>query len=266
MGKFFRIVGRLVGALVLLFIGPACVLLLGELDLDTHWRSANRDSANIAAPARARPEALVQVWGARAFNWRGAFGLHTWIALKPAGAADYEVHQVIGWYARQGGSSIVSTKGRPDRRWYGAKPELLAELRGPSAAKAAHKVREAIANYPAARTYVIWPGPNSNSFVAHIARQVPELKLDLPPHALGKDYLVAEHTIQQSGLTSAWIAPTPSNTGYQVSIRGLLGLTFAMEEGVEANVLGLSFGIDPNDAALKLPGIGRLSLRPADWF
>ena len=34
----------------------------------------------------------------------------------------------------------------------------------------------------------------------------------------------------------------------------------ALEEGVEINVLGLSFGIDVMRPALKLPGIGRLGM------
>ena len=32
----------------------------------------------------------------------------------------------------------------------------------------------------------------------------------------------------------------------------------AAEEGLEINVLGLSFGIDPAALALRLPGIGKL--------
>jgi hypothetical protein len=32
----------------------------------------------------------------------------------------------------------------------------------------------------------------------------------------------------------------------------------ALDEGLEVNVLGLVFGIDPNDLAVKLPMIGKL--------
>jgi hypothetical protein len=74
------------------------------------------------------------------------------------------------------------------------------------------------------------------------------LGLDLPPTAIGKDYL---------GLTSV-AASSPSGTGFQVSLAGVLGLMIGVEEGLEVNVLGLSFGIDPLDLAIKLPGIGRL--------
>ena len=39
---------------------------------------------------------------------------------------------------------------------------------------------------------------------------------------------------------------------------GLLGVGLAREEGIELNILGLSAGIDLNDLALRLPGIGRI--------
>jgi hypothetical protein len=52
----------------------------------------------------------------------------------------------------------------------------------------------------------------------------------------------------------------PSGTGWQISLRGLLGLGLAWEEGIELNVLGLSAGLDVNDLGLRLPGIGRVTL------
>ncbi|MBT7950209.1 MAG: DUF3750 domain-containing protein, partial [Gammaproteobacteria bacterium] len=87
---------------------------------------------------------------------------------------------------------------------------------------------------------------NSNSFVAEIGRQVPELKLDLPATAIGKDFLTK----------SRFFDAAPSGTGYQFSIYGLFGLTLARVEGLEINVLGLNFGINPFKLRLKLPGLG----------
>jgi hypothetical protein len=54
----------------------------------------------------------------------------------------------------------------------------------------------------------------------------------------------------------------PSGTGWQVSLYGLLGLGLAREEGIELNILGLAAGIDFKDLALRLPGIGWLSVLP----
>ena len=80
-----------------------------------------------------------------------------------------------------------------------------------------------------------------------MARAVPELRLDLPPTAIGKDYI-------PGGI----VAKTPSGTGVQVSLAGLLGLMVGKEEGVEINLLGLTFGIDPLDLTVKLPMAGRI--------
>ena len=117
--------------------------------------------------------------------------------------------------------------------------------------QAADRIESAVAAYPCAQRYRVWPGPNSNTFTAFVARQVPELGLDLPPTAIGKDYLTDGDVI----------GPMPSGTGWQVSLLGLVGLGLAWEEGLEINLLGLSAGIDFNDLGLRLPGIGRLAPR-----
>ncbi|MBT3411826.1 MAG: DUF3750 domain-containing protein, partial [Halieaceae bacterium] len=40
-----------------------------------------------------------QVYSARAWSWRGYFGVHTWIAVKPTDAVEFTVYEVIGWRA-----------------------------------------------------------------------------------------------------------------------------------------------------------------------
>ena len=247
-GRLKTILRRIGILLAVYAAGPLLMTACGNLNLEGNWRTANRDSAGIAPLPAQTQEAVVQVYAGRAFRWRGIFGVHTWIATKVEDADHYVVHQVLGWYTRGGGSSVVSHVDLPDRRWYGAKPDLLADIRGADAATAIPKIAHAVANYPHAYEYVLWPGPNSNSFVAHVAREVAELRVDLPPTAIGKDYLA----------NGAIAGPTPSGTGFQLSIAGAAGVLVALEEGLEVNLLGLTLGIDPLDLALKLPGIGRL--------
>uniref|UniRef100_UPI003D0DF370 DUF3750 domain-containing protein n=1 Tax=Sedimenticola sp. TaxID=1940285 RepID=UPI003D0DF370 len=43
--------------------------------------------------------------------------------------------------------------------------------------------------YPWKATYQVFPGPNSNTFTAWIAKQVPELEFELPLSAIGKSYV-----------------------------------------------------------------------------
>jgi hypothetical protein len=39
----------------------------------------------------------------------------------------------------------------------------------------------------------MWPGPNSNSFTAWIALEVPQLGLQLPTKAIGKQWMQDEY-------------------------------------------------------------------------
>ena len=72
--------------------------------------------------------------------------------------------------------------------------------------------------------------------------------MNLPSTAIGKDYLPMGELV----------ARTPSGTGYQLSLSGLLGVGAGGYEGIELNVFGMVFGFDLRHPALKLPGIGRV--------
>lgn len=237
--------------IVLLLVGPVMMASGGGIRLGQDWRTADRSPTGVAPdPARTR-EAVIQVYAARAFNWRGIFAVHTWIATKAENASVYTVHQVVGWRAYRGLPVLASAQDIPDRSWFGSPPEVIADVRGEAAAALIPRIEAAVASYPYAEHYTTWPGPNSNTFVAHVAREVPELRLELPTTAIGKDYL------SNSNLA----ARAPSGTGYQLSLFGLLGVTAAAKEGLELNLLGLAFGIDPEDLAIKLPGVGNVGLR-----
>jgi hypothetical protein len=237
----------LAGLLALLLLGPLSVMALGAVDLETPWYATRQGRTGQAPDPALEPQAVVQVYGARAVRWRGAFAIHPWIAVKREGAAEYTTYQVIGWRAMRGGRALVTTQvTEPDRHWYGAAPQLLAEHRGPGAQALIERIDAAVQRYPWPDRYQAWPGPNSNTFVAWVAREVPELALDLPPTAIGKDWLGP----------GTWLAPAPSGTGWQLSLWGLAGVTLAREEGLEAQLLGLGFGVDVNDRRLRLPGWG----------
>src|SRR5207247_10722382 len=87
---------------------PLYTVLSGQAQLGRDYRRADRSSAGIAPPAETTPEAVVQVYAARALNWRGIFGVHTWIATKPENATEDTLHQVIGWRHFRGLPALVS--------------------------------------------------------------------------------------------------------------------------------------------------------------
>jgi hypothetical protein len=236
--------------LILFLLGPLLTVATGAVTIGGDWRTASREPVGLAPDPATTPDAVLQVYAARAFSWRAAFAVHTWIAVKPTNAPSYTVYEVNGWRSYSGLPALYAHDRAPDAEWFGHRPELLLDLRGKGVDKLIERVTQAAAAYPYADTYHVWPGPNSNTFVAYVARQVPELRLELPPTAIGKDYLG----------TPSPLAMAPSGTGVQVSLFGLFGVLLAVDEGIEVNLLGLTMGIDPLDLAIKLPGLGQLSL------
>jgi len=207
--------------------------------------------AGAAPDPREAPEAVVQVYGARAMGVKGWFGVHTWVAVKQTDATAYTVYEVIGWRLRWSDSALVVRTRQPDAPWFGSQPELYAEKRGPGVDELINRIDKAVRDYPYAGKYTLWPGPNSNTFTAWIARHVPELELDLPATAIGKDYL-----------GSTVLSTAPSGSGFQFSLGGLLGIAVSGVEGLEVNLLGLSFGVGPS--GVKLPLLGRLGPATGD--
>jgi len=209
------------------------------------WRNASREPVGLAPDPAVVKEAVVQVYGARAVGVKGLFGVHTWVAAKPTNAKSWTIYEVIGWRLRWAESVVVVRTREPDGRWFGSEPELYADKRGKGVDELIKRIDKAAQAYPYAKEYTVWPGPNSNTFTAWIARAVPELGVDLPATAIGKDYL-----------GGSVFGAAPSGRGYQVSLGGVLGVAASGVEGVELNVLGLNVGLGPS--GLKLPFIGRI--------
>ncbi len=153
------------------------------------WRTASRAPAGIAPSPDGHPEAILQIYGAKAWGWRGIFAIHTWVAAKKTGESAYTVYEVVGWRLRQGLPAVRAAKDAPDRYWYGAKPRLLWEKRGPGVDDMIGAVEAAVKSYPWPETYQAFPGPNSNTFTAWIIRNAPGLDARLPRTAIGSSYL-----------------------------------------------------------------------------
>lgn len=180
-------------------------------------------------------------------RWRGIFAVHSWIVVKERGATRYSRYDYTAW-----GEPIRVDGFAADGRWFGAVPEVVAEVDGPAAEPLITKIRAVIETYRfrSYGDYNAWPGPNSNTFVQAVLDAVPEWQAVLPPTAIGKDY----------PYRGQWAGLTPSGSGLFVSLGGYLGLTVGWIEGVELNLFGGVVGLDIRRPALKLPGLGRLGM------
>jgi hypothetical protein len=211
-----------------------------------NWRTADWSSSGVLPSATAAPQATVMILAARTGRWKGIFAEHMSIVLKEEGASAWSRYDVVGW-----GDPVRKNNYPADALWYGNVPRVIYKIEGEKAASLIPEIERAINNYPFSGRgdYTVWPGPNSNSFVSTIVREVPGFDTELPATAIGKDWL-----------GWAGVAPAPSKTGWTLSLAGVLGVTLAREEGIELHILGSTAGIDVNDIAIKLPALGKLSL------
>lgn len=232
-----------------LLVALFCIGMSGELGAQS-WRTASRAPAGFAPDPATTREAIVQVYAARTVDWRGYFSVHTWIAVKPTAAPAFTVYEVFGYQLHRAPTVVRTSDRAPDGRWYGHLPQVLGDVRGSGVDALIVRIHQAVAAYPYATTYLGWPGPNSNTFTAWVLRAVPELRVDLPATAIGKDFL-------------GWVpvAATPSHTGAQFNLAGLAGVMIGWEEGIEFDVIGLSFGVNPKRLSLKLPLLGNVGDR-----
>jgi hypothetical protein len=212
------------------------------------WRDADWSSTGTLPPPADHPAARILVMSGRTGSWKGIFSVHSWIVVKRDNAPSWTRYDVVGW-----GNPVRTNGWAPDGRWFGNDPIVIADVSGAEAAALLPKVEAAIRAYPYAHAgdYRIWPGPNSNTFVASVLRAVPELGATLPPNAVGRDF------------RRPYVGLSDSRTGVEANLWGLLAIKAGWVEGIEINVLGMVAGLDLRHPALKIPGFGRVGVDAA---
>jgi len=231
-----------------LFLLPlfARAALYAASDSPRSWRDADWSSTGSLPPANAYPQARVIILSGRTGGWKGVFAVHSWAVIKRENAPAWTRYDVVGW-----GNPLRVNGWAPDGRWFGDKPSVVVDVQGAEAAALIPKLEAAIQSYEFRHTgdYRIWPGPNSNSFIAALLRAVPELDVALPSNAIGRDF--------RDGF---YLGPTDSHTGLELNLWGYAGLKLGWVEGIEVNFLGLVAGLDVRHPGVKLPGFGRIGL------
>lgn len=214
-------------------------------DRPGRWSDARWSSAKILPEASASEDAAIYIFSAMTGGLKGAVASHAWIVTKEKGADVYNRYDKVGW-----GSPIRRNHRPPDAYWYSNPPQLVKVVTGVDAELLIPKVEGAIAAYPYAEPggYQIFPGPNSNTFVAYVLRTVPELGAVLPPHAVGRDYLPDGEFVH---VDTDW-------RDVHVTLRGLIGVSAGLRSGFEVHFLGLVAGLDFANPGIKVPALGRI--------
>ena len=212
------------------------------------WRDADWSSVRALPTASEHKDARILILSGRTGGWKGVIATHSWIVFKRAGANSWTRYAVVGW-----GTPVRMNGWAPDGRWYGTPPSVIADVSGARAEAMIPRIEEAVKEYRwrNAGDYKIWPGPNSNSFVATILRSVPEMRAVLPANAVGRDFRLG-----------VYAGTTDSGTGIEFNLWGYAGVKLGWVEGFEINFFSLVVGLDFQNPAIKLPGFGRIGFSP----
>jgi hypothetical protein len=178
--------------------------------------------------------------------WYTRFASHTWFEVRSLQGGVWRRVEIPTPESGVVDEPIDGEEAFADRRW-GRDVELLAVEGGPEAARLANAVRLRAGEYDAG-TYRAWPGPNSNTFVERLLRQIDGLDAQLDPNAVGKDWAFPGRL---GGTGSGW--------GVELELP-LLGLQLGLLEGVELHLCGLTLGLGIFPLSLKLPFVPPLEL------
>ena len=228
---------------VYLVPGLAAAGLWAAGERPANWREAKWESSRTLPDPASSREARVTIFAAHTGGLKGAFAVHSWIVLKPKDGARYDRYDVVGW-----GQPVRKNGYEPDGYWYSNAPQTVWEVSGAEAEALIPRIEAAIEAYPHNKrgAYRLWPGPNSNSFVAYILRSVPEIDAVLPPNAVGRDY-IAE---------GAFYHFDPAGD-INLTLYGLFGISAGIKSGFEMHLFGLVAGVDVRRPAVKIPAWGR---------
>ncbi|MEM8795421.1 MAG: DUF3750 domain-containing protein [Pseudomonadota bacterium] len=230
--------------LAFVFILPslAHLAIWTNSDKPASWHQANWSSAGILPDRPAPDNAEIYVFSARTGGLKGAFSSHSWIVLKRKGVSRFERYEVVGW-----GRPLRKNAYAADAYWYSNRPVIHHQITGKKAEALIPLIDQAIDAYRFADRgdYVIWPGPNSNTFVASILRGIPGLSAAIPSTAVGRDF----------PSNGDWFG-RHENGGLFATFGGYLGLVIGGDTGLEVNFLGLVAGINPNTREILVPSFG----------
>ncbi len=176
------------------------------------------------------------------------FGVHTWIAVKRSGAPEFTVHEVIGYRLRRDGTTVVS-RVRAAR-------QPLVRRRARLAQRCSRPRRRCTDRSHRNSRY------RTIHTTAPIASGPAPTRTPSPPSSFAMFRSCAStcRRLRSARIISAssrWrslrAAPAVNSTFF-----GLAGVAAGWEEGVELNLLGLTFGVDPVSLSIKLPLLGRI--------
>lgn len=232
--------------LLLFFLVPAALRLMIWCHRSQwqYWDGKDCSATGLLPDPAHHSSAAIYVLAARTSGLKGALASHSWIVIRKPGSRRYERYDKMGW-----GDVIWKDGFAADALWYSNRPVVEHALEGQAAARLIPAIEAAIASYPFAAqgSYCAWPGPNSNSFIAHVLRAAPEIGR-MPATAVGRDF----HP-------RSFLSWQPAARCVELNLRGYFGVAVGLRL-LEIRFLGLVGGLDLERGAILIPAFGAISL------
>jgi len=163
---------------------------------------------------------------------------------------DYRVNPESDWYRVEvtnpkSGVRMGKLKaGVVDKkmRW-GERVRILSQTSGENHPNLIPDIRAFAKSYDD-RIYRSYPGPNSNTFIEKMSKEVDGLSVILDHNAIGKEY-------------GFYLGKTAGGTGIKVQTP-ILGAAVGLREGIELSALGLSAGASVWPPSIRVPFLPKI--------
>jgi len=137
----------------------------------------------------------------------------------------------------------ISTADAYARMRWGERVRILSQDNGIANPNFVRDIKNFVNNYDDS-VYKTYPGPNSNTFIEKIVREVKGISAILDHNAIGKE-------------NGFYAGKTSGGSGFKLQTP-ILGIALGLKEGVEVSVLGLSAGVSAYPPAIRIPFLPKL--------
>jgi hypothetical protein len=127
-------------------------------------------------------QAVARIYAA-SFPLTEGIAVHPWFVVKPPDSSCFERWEV-GFRADEPYGFVHKDLFAPEQDVGIAGPRVLAELLGTEAESVVEFIRDESPNYPCKDVYVLFPGPNSNTYLQWVLANT-GWQVNLPPTAVG---------------------------------------------------------------------------------
>lgn len=140
-------------------------------------------------------------------------------------------------------SNIISNRAAHAKKRWDERVRILSQSDGKSNPNFARDIREFTASYDDS-IYRSYPGPNSNTFMEKMIREVDGVSAVLDHNAIGKE-------------KGFYAGRTTGGTGLKLQTP-VIGVALGLKEGVEVSALGLSAGVSFYPLSVRIPFLPKI--------